>query len=1333
MKSSTRHFTLNTCVLLLLFLMSTFVKAQTIFFSDGAEASNGPVIGGSNQYSTWSNKNTYYANASTLNRSTNFKRAGAYSYYMRLNDIGVDGWQAVKTELGYGFVPAGSPTYSGISGNNRAPVGLVWMSASILIPSTSKDDITITEIAFDTKCWPDDYTTPTYLATENGRYKLYLTKVNSSEQVTGVNTYDCGPVVKDQWEDWVMNRNYTPNDSGYVRLYKNGVKVVEYLGGNFKLTGHAKEAYYQHGLYKWSFQSGWPSAGTTFTEMYLDEVKFGGYGNTLASMSPAGTTVPSNSPPKVTVTTPITTTLTSIQVTGTGTDADGTIASYKWTQSSGPNTATITNGNTATATFSNLIQGTYTFLITVTDNAGATGTATVSVTVNSQPINQAPVANAGSNKTITLPINSTQLTGSGTDSDGTITAFNWTQVSGPATATISGANTANATMGDLVQGIYTFRLRVTDNDGATHTDDVTVTVNAAPVANIAPVANAGSNKNITLPTNSTVLTGSGTDADGTITAYNWSQVSGPATATISNSNATSSTMGNLIQGLYTFRLRVTDNDGATHTDDVNVTVNAAPVANLAPVANAGRNQTITLPTNSVTVTGSGSDNDGTISAFRWTQTAGPNTATIANNSTASTSISGMAKGIYTFMLTVTDNQGATGTDEISITVNDIVVANQVPVANAGGNKSINLPTSSVSINGSGTDVDGTIASYKWTEVSGPNSATISGSNQASVNFSGLALGTYTFRLTVTDNDGATDVDDVTVSVNAEIVPNLAPVANAGANQTITLPDNSITITGSGTDSDGTIGSYSWTQVTGPNTAVIGSTNQASTVFSGLVEGTYTFRITVIDNEGASDADDVNVVVNPGQAPNIAPLANSGDNQSITLPTNSLTITGSGTDNDGTITAYGWRQVSGPNSAVIGTNNAASSTFSGLIEGLYTFRLTVTDNDGATNSDDVFVTVNPAPAAPLKRAPIAKAGGKKTVSSTSTQITAAASYDTDGQITTYTWTQVSGPNKANISNPKAATANLSNLVPGTYNFKLEVIDNDGLKGSEILTLLVTIPPVAKAGADITITLPTNTATLNGSTSSDPDGTIQAYSWSQVTGPKISTISSASSARTNVNSLATGVYEFKLEVTDNNGLKDADTVKVTVKPEPVNKVPVIVTSTNIELTMPTDSVSLDGSKSYDLDGTIKLHQWKLVNGPSTPVLSNQNKSIATARNLVAGIYTFQILVRDDKGATVTKEVSVSVIGNNSLSNVSMKLYPNPVASNGLVNLRIDDNNTGKAIVRVYNMNGVIVHQEELNKQNTQLTKTINVGNLPSATYVMSVQFENKKPVVTKFQKL
>jgi hypothetical protein len=106
-----------------------------------------------------------------------------------------------------------------------------------------------------------------------------------------------------------------------------------------------------------------------------------------------------------------------------------------------------------------------------------------------------------------------------------------------------------------------------------------------PSQNQPPIANAGSDQTITLPTNSVILSGSGTDPDGNIANYSWSKISGPNQFSINSANIYNPTISNLIEGTYKFQLIVTDNKGATASDDINIIVNSAPVA--PPISNAG--------------------------------------------------------------------------------------------------------------------------------------------------------------------------------------------------------------------------------------------------------------------------------------------------------------------------------------------------------------------------------------------------------------------------------------------------------------------------------------------------------------------------------------------------------------------------------------------------------------------------------------------------------------------------------------------------------------------------------------------------------------------------
>src|SRR5690606_22965878 len=112
-------------------------------------------------------------------------------------------------------------------------------------------------------------------------------------------------------------------------------------------------------------------------------------------------------------------------------------------------------------------------------------------------------ANAGADKTITLPVNTTTLSGSATDEDGTVVSWKWEKLSGPVTGggVIASPGQNPTTVSDLKAGIYVFRLTVTDNDGATATDELQIKVNPAPSpAKAIPKAKSGADKTIKLHT-----------------------------------------------------------------------------------------------------------------------------------------------------------------------------------------------------------------------------------------------------------------------------------------------------------------------------------------------------------------------------------------------------------------------------------------------------------------------------------------------------------------------------------------------------------------------------------------------------------------------------------------------------------------------------------------------------------------------------------------------------------------------------------------------------------------------------------------------------------------
>ncbi len=190
--------------------------------------------------------------------------------------------------------------------------------------------------------------------------------------------------------------------------------------------------------------------------------------------------------------------------------------------------------------------------------------------------------------------------------------------------------------------------------------------------------------------------------------------------------------------------------------------------------------------------------------------------------------------------------------------------------------------------------------------------------------------------------------------------NQPPVAKAGPDQTIVLPQDSVVLNGdSSLDADGVIRLYNWKKLSGPSSHNIANGNISKTVVTTLVSGIYSFELTVTDDGGLSARDTVQVSVTNSSI-NRPPIACAGADQTITLPVNTTTLNGScSSDPDLNITGYAWTQIAGPVSATIATSNAVSSNVNNLSLGIYQFQLKVTDSAGLFSFDTVQVTVKSA--------------------------------------------------------------------------------------------------------------------------------------------------------------------------------------------------------------------------------------------------------------------------------------------------------------------------------------------------------------------------------------
>ena len=307
-------------------------------------------------------------------------------------------------------------------------------------------------------------------------------------------------------------------------------------------------------------------------------------------------------------------------------------------------------------------------------------------------------------------------------------------------------------------------------------------------------------------------------------------------------------------------------------------------------------------------------------------------------------------GSHGVTVQATDAAGGSDTQSYNISV---ASQNSAPAVEAGSNLVISLNRSAQLrgvVSDDGLPLAGNLIA-SWSKVSGPGTVTLANSSSPATTATFSEVGTYALRLSATDSE-LIDSDEVTVTVN---LANNAPVVNAGANQTIGLPQTAVTLNGSATDDglpENSTLTVTWSKVSGPGTATFSTPNAISTTatFSNL--GTYVLRLSAGDTE-VTTTDDVQVVVEPQNQP---PLVSAGADVTLNVP-NSASLQGAVSDDglpsNGALASL-WSKVSGPGNVTFADATQPVTTASFSATGVYVLRITA--GDGVlTTSDDVQIT------------------------------------------------------------------------------------------------------------------------------------------------------------------------------------------------------------------------------------------------------------------------------------------------------------------------------------------------------------------------------------------
>jgi hypothetical protein len=275
-----------------------------------------------------------------------------------------------------------------------------------------------------------------------------------------------------------------------------------------------------------------------------------------------------------------------------------------------------------------------------------------------------------------------------------------------------------------------------------------------------------------------------------------------------------------------------------------------------PTVDAGGDRHTVLPDNTVTLNATASDFDGSIVSQLWTKISGPTSYTITSPTSLLTPVTDLVEGTYQFRIVVTDNSGLKDTAIAIVFVHpEVLPDNTPPRAEAGEDQIWPYGTTSTTLYGSGTDPEGPVT-FDWTMIAGPGASILTPTAGTTI-VEGLTTGTYIFQITVTDNLGATTIDNVTVTIQPQ-PGNVPPIIKFQDRKVLPTGTTSTSLSVEATDTDGSISSYSWTGGVG----TIVSPGAATTLVTGLTEGDHTFTVTVTDNLGASSSIDIVVTVVP---------------------------------------------------------------------------------------------------------------------------------------------------------------------------------------------------------------------------------------------------------------------------------------------------------------------------------------------------------------------------------------------------------------------------------------------------------------------------------------
>jgi hypothetical protein len=512
---------------------------------------------------------------------------------------------------------------------------------------------------------------------------------------------------------------------------------------------------------------------------------------------------------------------------------------------------------------------------------------------------------------------------------------------------------------------------------------------------------------------------------------------------------------------------------------------------------------------------------------------------------------------------------------IGVWLQNVSTPNQAPTANAGLDKIVNLPTSTVLLNGVGTDPeDGRNVKFLWSQVSGPATAIFDDATKASITVSNLVAGTYVFGLKVTDQQLLSSTVDLVNVVVAPTGPTQQIISytlvNALTEQDIlTIPPNS-------TLNLATLGSQSLNIRANTNPAIVGSVvfalsgaqtrnytesgapyslfgdNNGNYASWTPVLGSYSLRATPFSSSGGAGIAGIPLTINFKviNQPNRPPVISKPTDLTLTQgQVYQYNIVASDPDEDAVLT------YSATNLPASLSVNAQTGEISGTVtaaDGVYTPTLTVTDQFNLEAITSFVITVKKPNTPPV----ITQPADMVAFRNKEFKYQVIATDPEDGQAG-LTYSAVGLPTGLAISTTTGEITGAVTAVIGEYITTLKATDQFGLASVDVSFKItvsnINLPPVISSPVD---QIATQSQSFNYQVlATDPEDNQTGLLYSATNLPEGLTIDNATGLISGIVTANKGDYLVSLGVKDKEGLSAIGVfLKITVKNQ--NRAPIIV---------------------------------------------------------------------------------------------------------------------------------------------------------------------------------